>query len=246
MTEVPTLSSGNCADRHRQPLIRVQDLVLERADRPLLEMSGLDIFEGEIVALIGRSGCGKSTFLSHLAGTFPARSGSVVFPQCGRDGTPRTYVSRSVQGAPLFHWLTVRQNLERAAAVRGAATLEADKVLASFAAQELADRYPGSLSGGERCRASLSQALVGNPKVLLLDEPFTGLDIAVKRFVAQNIFQVARTADACVIMVTHDLYDAVEYASRVVVLGDASPTRVLGEFPASIDAIEDIARLLTQ
>jgi ABC-type nitrate/sulfonate/bicarbonate transport system ATPase subunit len=140
--------------------------------------------------------------------------------------------------------LTVRQNLQRAAAIRGASAPDTEKVLASFAAQELADRFPTSLSGGERCRASLSQALVGDPKVLLLDEPFTGLDVAAKRFVADHIFRVARSTGAGVIMVTHDLYDAVKYAGRVIVLGTGAPTRIVGEFPASMDAIDDMARLL--
>jgi ABC-type nitrate/sulfonate/bicarbonate transport system ATPase subunit len=86
--------------------------------------------------------------------------------------------------------------------------------------------------------------LVGDPKVLLLDEPFTGLDIAVKRFVAQNIFEIAREGAAGVIMVTHDLYDAIEYADRVVVLGGSGPASIVGEFKATIGSIEHIAGLL--
>lgn len=239
--DLPTMSGAEVGVR---PLLSVRDLYLRRDLRPILQISQLDINSGEIVALIGPSGCGKTTLLSHISGTFPAAAGAVRFPQLGGTAVPRTYISRSVQGAPLLHWLNVRQNLELAARVRGFFLSNPSEVLARFAAEDLADRFPATLSGGERCRASLSQALVGDPTIVLLDEPFSGLDVAVKRFVAENVFRVARSAGAAVLMVTHDLIDAVEYADRVVVLGGSSPAHIVGEIEASLDAIPHIARLL--
>jgi ABC-type nitrate/sulfonate/bicarbonate transport system ATPase subunit len=228
-----------------KPLLRAQDLKIDRGDRELLCIEHFGLGAGEVVALIGPSGCGKSTLLACLGGAYQARSGTVEFP--GRDAyAEQAYISRSVQGAPLLHWLTVRQNLELAAKIKGVSLIDSDSVLARFAAEKLADRSPNTLSGGERCRASLSQAMVGEPKILLLDEPFTGLDVAVKRFVAQNIFSLARELGTGILMATHDLYDAVEYANRVIVLGGTTPARIVGELEASMDAIGQMAELLSQ
>lgn len=226
-------------------LLSARDLEIERGGRKLLCVKHFELAAGEVVALIGPSGCGKSTLLACLGGTFHARSGTLEIP--GRDANnEQAYISRSVQGAPLLHWLTVRQNLELAAKIKGISLTDADAVLARFAAEKLADRYPNTLSGGERCRASLSQAMVGEPKILLLDEPFTGLDVAVKRFVAHNIFSLATELGTGILMATHDLYDAIEYANRVVVLGGSTPARIVGELEASMDAIGLMAELLSQ
>ena len=215
------------------PILAVRELVLAREGAELLRIDALDVAPGEIVALVGRSGCGKTTLLSCLSGQFAARAGGFTLDGApGGDGLRSTFVSRTLQGAPLFHWLTVRGNLRLAAQVRGVEAPDFDTILERFSAGRLADRYPTTLSGGERCRASLSQALLGDPRLLLLDEPFTGLDTIVKQSVAGHLFDHARDSGAAIVFVTHDLNDAVEFSDRVVVLAGERPATIRGEFPA--------------
>ena len=244
-------SAGEQADSapemaNLDPILRIDNLSLTHGSEPLIHVSHLEIEPGEVLAIIGRSGCGKTTLLSCLSGHFPATYGEFFLAgnQCGR-GLRRTFVSRTLQGAPLLHWLTVKGNLRLAARIRKVYQPDYDSILASFAAETLTHRYPLTLSGGERCRASLSQALLGNPRLLLLDEPFTGLDSIVKQFVARNLFRLARASGAGIIFVTHDLHDAVEFSDRVIVIGDSKPATVVGELLASApQAVEVIRNLL--
>lgn len=141
------------------------------------------------------------------------------------------HLARTLQSFPLLHWLTVEGNLRLAANIRGLGGLDVDRVLSEFSALHLKERYPKNLSGGERCRASLAQAVLAEPKVLLLDEPFTGLDLHVKEEIAERLFSFAETHGTSILFVTHDLYDACEYAKRVVVLS--------GRSPAIINAVVD-------
>jgi ABC-type nitrate/sulfonate/bicarbonate transport system ATPase subunit len=205
------------------------DVRIQFGSRPIVELSHLAVATGEIVALVGRSGCGKTSLLRMIAGTDPGHEGEIRI-----DGIPATpaerveRTARTLQSFPLFHWLSVRGNLELAARVRGVKAAEPDRVLREFSADQLASRMPKALSGGERCRASLAQAAMGRPRILMLDEPFTGLDTLVKDDVAQAILAFARALDACVIFVTHDLNDACRYARRIVVLAGREPSS-LGE-----------------
>jgi ABC-type nitrate/sulfonate/bicarbonate transport system ATPase subunit len=112
--------------------------------------------------------------------------------------------------------------------IRGKPCPDPVAILNRFRAGHLLDRFPKTLSGGERCRASLAQAAVANPRILLLDEPFTGLDTFVKEDVAEALFQFARDEGAAVLFVTHDLEDARHYAQRAVVIAAGQPSVIAG------------------
>ena len=228
------------------PILRIDDLGLSHGLEPLIHVPRLEVQPGEVIAIIGRSGCGKTTLLSCLSGHFPITSGEFFLAGELRGyGLRRTFVSRTLQGAPLLHWLSVKGNLRLAARIRKVYRPDYDAILASFAAETLAHCFPSTLSGGERCRASLSQALLGDPRLLLLDEPFTGLDSIVKQFVAGNLFRLARASGAGIIFVTHDLHDAVEFSDRVIVIGGSQSATVVGELMASApQAVEVIRDLL--
>jgi ABC-type nitrate/sulfonate/bicarbonate transport system ATPase subunit len=201
---------------------------------PVIGIDSLVIRPGERVALVGRSGCGKTTVLATIAGMIELISGELQFQGAPRDALWRARnTARTVQSFPLFHWLTVRQNLLLACRIRGVKPHHIDKILEQFAASKLANRFPKGLSGGERCRASLAQAVVADPNLLLLDEPFTGLDTIVKEDVAASLFEFARRTQIGVLLVTHDLNDAIEFSDRVLVLGGSPVTRVLAEVPTN-------------
>lgn len=242
---VPIAIGATAVESDRRAIVRIDGLGLSHGSKLLLCVPHLEVWPGEVLAIIGRSGCGKTTLLSCLSGHLPATSGEFFLGDKPRGhGLRRTFVSRTLQGAPLLHWLTVRGNLRLAAQIRKVSRPDYEAILATFAAEALGHRYPSTLSGGERCRASLSQALLGDPRLLLLDEPFTGLDSIVKRFVAGNLFRLARASGAGIIFVTHDLHDAIEFSDRVVVIGGSRPATVMGEFPAaasgSVEMIRDL------
>ncbi len=193
----------------------------------------LTIDKREVVAIVGLSGCGKTTILKTISGEIPLIRGAVHLDGHAqkRDWLVK-HLARTLQSFPLLHWLTVEGNLRLAAQIRGLLDgLDVDRVLSEFSALHLKERYPKNLSGGERCRASLAQAVLAEPKVLLLDEPFTGLDLHVKEEIAERLFSFAESHGTSILFVTHDLHDACEYATRVVVLS--------GQLPATINAVVD-------
>lgn len=221
---------GRSAPATRESLLAVEQLVLGFDGVPILDVPHLTVAASDVVSIVGASGLGKTTFLTCLSGHLAPLSGTFSLNGSDRGlGLRSTFVSRTAQNFPLFHWLTVRENLALAARVRGVRGVDYDGILATFSAEGLAGRFPTTLSGGERSRASLSQALLGDPQLLLLDEPFTGLDFKVKLSLARNLFRLARASGAAVLFVTHDLNDAVEFSDRVVVLGAQRPATVLME-----------------
>lgn len=191
---------------------------------PIAGPIDLTIEQREIVAIVGPSGCGKTTILRTLSGELAPLEGSIQLDGRAQDREWLIrHLARTLQNFPLLHWLTVEENLRLASGIRGVNDLDVDRVLSDFSALHLKGRYPKGLSGGERCRASLAQAALAEPRVLLLDEPFTGLDLHVKEEIAQRLFSFAASHQTGILFVTHDLHDACAYAKRVVVLGGKSP-----------------------
>ncbi len=200
-------------------MFEIDKLACGYGNRVVVEVPALSIADDEVIAVVGRSGGGKSTILATLAGAVPPLAGEIRID--GEIASPRRLrllVARTLQSFPLLHWLTVSQNLELAARSRGVRLDSAEGVLSSFAAAHLAQRYPKELSGGERARASLAQATLCEPRMLLLDEPLTGLDPVVRNEVAAALFNFAKTRCCSVMLVTHDLEDAVKFADRIVAL----------------------------
>ena len=187
---------------------------------PVIEIEKLAIKKGEIVAMVGLSGCGKTTLLLTIAGLLEPIKGEILFEgNKSNSQYRRSKAAITLQNFPLFHWLTVRQNLQLAAKMRKLKNIDFDEVLDQCNALHLAKKYPRELSGGERCRASLSQALLINPCLLLLDEPFSGLDTITRQEVSENIFRFARDHNTSVLFVTHDVHDVAANANRALVLG---------------------------
>src|ERR1044072_8453579 len=155
-------------------MIEIEDLVCGHGSRPVVHVPALRIADDEVIALIGRSGGGKSPLLATLAGAIPIMSGTVRLDDrpTSQAGLART-VARTLQAFPLLPWLTVQQNLQLAARIRGVHMNSPQAVLSGFSAAHIAHRYPKELSGGERARASLAQATLSRPRMLLLDEPLT-------------------------------------------------------------------------
>jgi sulfonate transport system ATP-binding protein len=174
----------------------------------VLDNLDLDIVPGEFVALIGRSGSGKSTLLRALAGLDPEVTGEAAV-----NGT----VAIAFQEPRLVPWKRVRANVTLGLRVPDPVSV-ADVALAEVGLTDKASAWPLTLSGGEAQRASLARALVREPGLLLLDEPFSALDALTRINVHRLVLRLWERHQPAVLLVTHDVDEAIALADRVVVL----------------------------
>jgi sulfonate transport system ATP-binding protein len=197
------------APRHAQA-VRVEGLTRSFDGRAVIDDLRLDVRPGEFVALLGRSGCGKSTLLRILAGLDRDIEGTVLVPR-------RKAVA--FQAPRLMPWKKVWRNVLLGLPGKPARAV-ADRALEEVGLSHRTDAWPKTLSGGEAQRASLARALVREPDLLLLDEPFGALD-ALTRIKAQRLVgELWQRRGCAVLLVTHDVEEAVLLADRVLVMDD--------------------------
>jgi NitT/TauT family transport system ATP-binding protein len=186
-----------------------------------LEQINLSIQDQEFVAIVGQSGCGKSTLLSLISGLLRPTRGSVFIDREEVQG-PNKRVGYMLQNDYLFEWRTILDNALLGLEIRREKTAEAvEEVKAMLKAYGLGGfehHYPGQLSGGMRQRVALIRTLATKPDVLLLDEPFSALDYQNRLSVGEEVVKILRERKKTVIMVTHDIPEAVSMANRVVVM----------------------------
>jgi NitT/TauT family transport system ATP-binding protein len=199
----------------------------------------LDVGKGEFVSLLGASGCGKSTALRLIAGLSAPTSGTVGVSN--RAGQPRAghAIGFVFQEPTLMPWTSVRENvrlpLKLARAPAAEANARVDEALTQVGLAEFADAYPRELSGGMKMRVSLARALVTDPDILLMDEPFAALDEITRFRLNNDLLALWRNLRKTVIFVTHSVFESVYLSQRVVVM-TARPGRIGAQF--RIDAPE--------
>lgn len=182
----------------------------------------LRVLKHEFLCIVGPSGCGKTVLARIMAGLEKPTSGQVIYKEQVLKGvTPA--ISMVFQTPALLPWLTVKENIEFGLNMRGGPNwMEKHKIegyMAMVRLTEHFDRYPRELSGGMRQRAAIARALAENPDVLILDEPFSQIDLVAAEELRSdilNIWEYGRT----IIMIPHNLEDAVELADRIAVMGD--------------------------
>ncbi|GDX80075.1 aliphatic sulfonates import ATP-binding protein SsuB [Deltaproteobacteria bacterium] len=182
----------------------------------VLDRFSLSLEERRITAILGRSGCGKSSLLRVLAGLRALDGGEVE-----RGATRLSFV---FQDPALLPWRTVRENVSLPGEFGRVADIE--RALTQVGLAEQAHKLPAALSGGQRMRASLARALVSRPELLLLDEPFGALDVATRAEMTELVLRAHAELGCTIVLVTHDLADAARLADRVVVV-DGPPLRVV-------------------
>lgn len=201
--------------RHVSKTFRKRD---ERVDA--VRDISMTIAQREIVAIIGPSGCGKSTLLNMIAGLFAPSSGSVAYKGL-RVSDVNTDVGYMTQKDNLLPWRTVRDNiafpLELAGVAKAERIARAEQAIAHVGLDGFAHRYPHELSGGMRKRACLARMLLYGAETALLDEPFAALDAQLKLAMHDLLLKLAAEAGQTVVLVTHDLMEAVALADRVLV-----------------------------
>jgi NitT/TauT family transport system ATP-binding protein len=197
----------------------------------------LDVRRGEFVTLLGPSGCGKSTALRIIAGLSEPSTGRVDWP----DGDPTDAASRRIgfvfQEPTLMPWATVFHNvmlpLRRSGRNAKAAAPLVEPALDRVGLAEFAGAYPRELSGGMKMRASIARALVTDPEILLMDEPFAALDEITRFKLNNDLLGLWQTLGKTIVFVTHSVFESVYLSSRIVVM-TARPGRVFTEL--TIDA----------
>jgi NitT/TauT family transport system ATP-binding protein len=204
----------------------------------------LDIPAGQFIALLGPSGCGKSTLLRMIAGLDKPTEGRVDFGARPADGSSLDYaigghssIAYVFQDAHLIPWRNVLRNVELPLELLGhPAGNRREASLAALAQVGLADaisRYPSQLSGGMRMRVSLARALVTNPRVLLLDEPFAALDEITRQQLDEQLYRLWQERGMTVIFVTHSIVEAAFLAQRAIVL-TRRPARIVLDHPLDL------------
>lgn len=208
-------------------VVRVRGLVKEFGRRRVLDGLDLTVRSGEFVALLGRSGSGKSTLLRVLAG----RDGDF-----GGESVVTGAVSMAFQQPRLLPWRRVWRNVTIGLAT-GDPRATAQRALAEVRLADRVDAWPGTLSGGEAQRVSLARALVRRPDLLLLDEPFGSLDALTRLAMHRMLTELWRRHRPAVLLVTHDVDEALALADRVLVLEGgriAAEHRVPAERPLGV------------
>jgi iron(III) transport system ATP-binding protein len=206
--------------------LRVDGLVAGYGREPVLRGVDLAVADGEFLSVLGASGSGKTTLLRTVAGLHPPTAGRVVL--AGRDlaGVPpeRRRIGLVPQEGALFGHLTAGANIAFGLRRRRSAAAR-DRVAALLAMVDLdgaGDRMPHELSGGQRQRVALARALAPEPEIVLLDEPFAGLDPALRAEVRAQVARVLRAAGSTAVLITHDQDEALSVSDRVAVLHDGA------------------------
>ncbi|WP_342452950.1 ABC transporter ATP-binding protein [Pararoseomonas indoligenes] len=191
----------------------------------------LDIAAGGFVSLLGPSGCGKSTVLRMVAGLSPVTAGTIDWPRATHDarGTPRPKLGFVFQEPTLMPWQTAIDNVALPLRLEGVAKAErhrrARKMLALVGLSDFAESYPRELSGGMKMRVSIARALVTEPEMLLLDEPFAALDEITRFRLNNDLLRLWEARRFTAVFVTHSVFESVYLSERVIVMA-AGPGRL--------------------
>ena len=209
----------------------------------------LRIRAGEFVSVVGPTGCGKSTLLNIGAGLLAPSSGEVrVFGEALQGINTRA--GYMFQSDALMPWRSALDNVMVGLQYRGVPTVhartQAQAGLQRVGLGEFGDRYPHQLSGGMRKRTALAQVLALDPDIILMDEPFSALDIQTRQLMEDEVLELWAAKKKAVLFITHDLDEAIAMSDRVVVLSAGPATHLMGEFAIDLPRPRNVAEVRTQ
>ncbi len=211
-----------------------------------VDATDLIVGKEEFVAVVGPTGCGKSTLLNVAAGLLRPSSGTVqVF------GEPLPGINKSAgylfQQDALMPWKTAVDNVAIGLEVAGVRAREAHERARAWLGRvglaAFGDRYPHTLSGGQRKRVALAQVLIRDPKIMLMDEPFGPLDAQTRLIMGDLLLRLWSDDRKAVIFVTHDLEEAIALADRVVIMSAGPSARIIGDYAIALERPRDIAEI---
>ncbi|WP_064684681.1 ABC transporter ATP-binding protein [Rhizobium bangladeshense] len=229
-----------------KPMVSIDSVTMSFGAYVAVEDVNLSVSDGEFLAIVGPTGCGKSTILNAIAGLLKPASGTVSI-----DGQPVRGVQNNIgylfQQDALLPWKTAIENVELGPMFKGIGAAdrreEAVRWLAKVGLKGFEHRYPHQLSGGQRKRVQMAQALITGPKVILMDEPFSALDIHTRHLMQNELLRLWQEERRAVVMITHDLEEAIALGDRVVVLAAGPRSRVIDSFPVNLERPRDVAEI---
>ena len=226
--------------------IRVTFVAQDGSRYTAIRDTTLRVAPGEFVSVVGPTGCGKSTLLNIAVGLLQPSAGRVrVF------GEPLAGLNRKAgylfQTEALMPWRTALENVTAGLEFRGVDTAEAKRRaqawLQRVGLSGFGERYPHQLSGGMRKRVALAQTLILDPEIILMDEPFSALDIQTRQLMENELLELWAANRKSVLFITHDLEEAISLSDRVVVLAAGPESRPIGEFAIDLPRPRDVAEI---
>jgi NitT/TauT family transport system ATP-binding protein len=208
--------------------------------------TSLSIAPGEFVSVVGPTGCGKSTLLNVGAGLLAPSSGQVkVFGQVLQGVNQRA--GYMFQGEALMPWRSALSNVTAGLEFAGVPNTEAQERgrewMKRVGLGGFENRYPHQMSGGMRKRTMLAQTLIRDPDIILMDEPFSALDVQTRQLMENEVLDIWMSRRKAVLFITHDLDEAIAMSDRVVVLSAGPATHPIGEFAIDIPRPRDVAEV---
>jgi NitT/TauT family transport system ATP-binding protein len=246
----PLLVDRPVADMRQPAAIALHNVtkIYETASREqvhALSNINLDVGAGEFVSVLGASGCGKTTLLRIIGGLEGGYAGTLTLHGRGGDNSHRN-VGIVFQDANLLPWRTILQNVLLPTQVlrldKRASIARAHELIELVGLKGFENKYPFELSGGMRQRVSIARALVHDPSVLLMDEPFGALDALTREVMNSEVLKIWDTTKKTVFMITHSISEAVFMSDRVVVMSPR-PGRVIAEIPIALSRPRNIDML---
>jgi NitT/TauT family transport system ATP-binding protein len=213
----------------------------DRQDQVVLQDINLNVDKGEFLCIVGPSGCGKTTLLRMIAGLDFPTNGRIMEEETEISGPSleRGYV---FQQYSLFPWLNVLENVTFGLELKGMGAeeriLKAREYLKMVGLSSVENNYPRELSGGMKQRVAIARSLVNDPHVLLMDEPFSALDVQTRHKLQEELVRIWKEEQKTVIFVTHNVDEAVFLADRVVVLS-RNPGKIIKSFQIELNRIRD-------
>jgi NitT/TauT family transport system ATP-binding protein len=209
----------------------------------------LQVAPGEFVSVVGPTGCGKSTLLNIGAGLLEPSSGSIAVYGEKLSGINER-AGYMFQADALMPWKSALDNVIAGLLFHGAGLASAKEQgiawLARVGLTGFEDRYPHQLSGGMRKRVAMAQTLILDPDIILMDEPFSALDVQTRQLMENELLELWSEKKKAVLFITHDLDEAIALSDRVVVLSSGPATRPIGEFPIDLPRPRDVAEIRSQ
>jgi len=219
-------------------MLTLSDIQVSYGTEPVIEHVDLTVEAGEFVSLIGASGSGKSTLLRAVMGLQAPSAGKVSLAVEQRE------IGFLFQDDALLPWRTARDNVALGLRNRGMskhnARAEAETWLSSVGLRGFEDRFPRELSGGQRKRVAIAQVLALRPKLLLMDEPFASLDAIVRHHLTEDLLHWVEEEQLTVVLVTHDLEEAVALSDRVILLGTGPRARIKSQYKVDLPRPRDL------
>ena len=216
---------------HKKVKIAVKNLTKCFGDLRVLDNINFNVYEGEMLCIVGPTGCGKTTFLNTLSKLIPATDGDILID--GEEADPKKHnISFVFQEPTCMPWRTVRRNVAYGMEVTGfpkdKLQSRLDYILDMVGLSDCADLYPNQVSASMEQRIAVARAFAVNPDLLMMDEPYGQLDVKLRYYLEDELVRLWQTLKSTVLFVTHNIEEAVYIGSRILVLSN-KPTKIKAE-----------------